>query len=140
MTEARLQFELILWFGQTHPNHRRLLFQVNNDARTARLELGMIAGVSDLIFITPNGEILVIELKADGTRHNVDHMKNQLSWIKEVQEVGGFGVMSKSLEDMQAIITNLMTGGNVERAVELINLNNNYFINLVQTNKKTVKV
>jgi len=139
MTEQRLQYELVLWLGQTYPNHRRLLFQVNNDARTARVELGMVAGVSDLIFITPKGEVLAIELKAPNTRHNVAHLKNQISWGAEVEEVGGLFLMSKNLEDIKAIIRNLIDGS-FERAIELIKMNNNYFKKLVETNKKTIKV
>ena len=75
MTEKQLQAKLIINFGQKYPQHRELLFEVNNDTYSrnhaaARKAVGMVPGVSDLIVVTHySGKILGIELKAVGSVH-----------------------------------------------------------------------
>ena len=142
MDEKRLQYEFILWFGQTYPNYRRLLFLVNNDARTARVELGMITGVSDLVFCIPNtAEFCGIELKVAETRHKVNHLRNQLSWGDLIIKNGGYYIMADNLDDIKTFITELLPNGNIERSIKLMHAcNNSVKEKLKGVKTKTVKL
>lgn len=55
-SEAAFQQECVIWFHNTYPNLRGLLFMVNNNSSSKRegafkKALGLVAGVSDLIFL-----------------------------------------------------------------------------------------
>ena len=63
-SEAKIQQEIFVWHWNNYPQERRLLFMVHNEAssriRGARLKgQGMIAGVSDLIYLNPRTESVV---------------------------------------------------------------------------------
>lgn len=115
-TEAQLQHDVIVWFSQEYPDFRGLLFEVNNDTYNRnhamkRRSLGMIKGVSDLVFIIPsNGHVAGIELKAPGTTHQMDHVKNQVSWGKTLIDNDGYFIISSSKEDVKYFITSLIEG------------------------------
>ena len=75
MTEPKLQQQIYQWFHNTyclkHHSPRGLIFSVPNGGTRIAMEAitlkatGLLAGVSDLIVITPNGKILFIELKTE---------------------------------------------------------------------------
>jgi hypothetical protein len=112
-----------MWFGQTWPQYRKLLFEVNNDTHSAeqanyRKSKGMISGVSDLILCLPNcGKMVGIELKAPESVHKVEHLKNQIDWGRNIVENGGFYIMSSLLIDIQAFIHDLIYDINSSRLV-----------------------
>lgn len=112
--EDRIQHEFIMWFGQTWPEYRQLMFEVNNDTHSAgqanyRKSKGMISGVSDLILILPNnGKVVAIELKAPGSVHKIDHIKNQLDWGNRVVKNGGFYFMTSQILVLQRHIHSLI--------------------------------
>lgn len=116
MTEKQLQHKIVMWFSQQYPKYRGLLFEVNNDTynikhASTRLAMGMISGVSDLIFIVPStGTVFGIELKAPGSRHTKKHIANQLQWGQKVIENGGYYIMSSDIEFIQSLIA-LSIGG-----------------------------
>lgn len=102
MKEKKLQCELVVWFSQEYPQLRGLLFEANNDTYNVkhamkRRSMGMISGVSDLIFIIPkNGRIAGIELKAENSVHNKQHVKNQLEWGEKIITNGGYYLITSS--------------------------------------------
>jgi len=75
MTESKLQQDIYNFYQNTyclkHHSPRGLIFSVPNGGTRNAMEAitlkatGLLAGVSDLIVITPNGKILFIELKTE---------------------------------------------------------------------------
>lgn len=108
MTEQQLQSKIVVWFSQTFPDRRGCLFLVNNDSFNVRDKmkkkaLGLISGVSDLVYVY-NGIICGIEIKAPGSRHNSDHVRNQIEWGEMIQRSGGFYIISSDQEEIKNFI------------------------------------
>ena len=66
--EVKLQMACVRWFDFEYPNERECLFMVNNENRSAReaarnKKMGLRRGVSDMIYQSPTGETIYIELK-----------------------------------------------------------------------------
>jgi len=110
MLEAKIQHDLIMWFGQIWPNLRPLLFEVNNDTFSAknasfRKSKGMISGVADLILIKYKAGI---ELKAPGTVHSKKHIEKQLNWGHILIENKGYYLITSDLGVAKNFITQLV--------------------------------
>jgi len=65
--EEMLQSDCTQWFWNTYPSQRRMLFHVDNNSYNAvigakKKALGVVKGVSDLIFIVEN-RVIFIEMK-----------------------------------------------------------------------------
>ena len=79
MTEHQIQAQIVAYWNINYPQYRKCLFHVQQKAANA-LEgarfktLGVVAGVSDLILLAPNGNTYLIELK-DQTGKQSDHQK-----------------------------------------------------------------
>jgi hypothetical protein len=105
ITEARLQSDCFLWHWNTRPNERGLLFMVHNSPKNAidgaRLKaMGMVAGVSDMIYLRDGLPPLCIELKLpDGIQS-----KAQKEWQKVAESVGCDYVIIRSLSEFQDLI------------------------------------
>ncbi len=116
MIESRKQHDLIMWFGQSWPEYRRLLFMVHNETenfkqRMYRKSMGQIAGVSDLILMLPMfGLMAGIELKAPNSTHKTEHIKRQLEWGQKVIDNGGLYIMSSNIEEVKKYIYNWIKG------------------------------
>jgi len=114
MKEDRLQYELVVWFSQRYPELRGHLFEVNNDTYNVkhaikRRSMGMISGVSDLIFIVPDsGKIAALELKAPQSTHKKEHIQNQVDWGAKMVKAGGYYLITSSLHDAEMFIDNLI--------------------------------
>jgi len=119
-TENKIQYEIVTWFSQKYPQYRGLLFEINNDTYSRnhamrRRAMGMISGVSDLIFIVPgSGKIAGIEIKAEGSNHKKDHIKNQLEWGRIIMQAGGFYIMSSHTTVIKTFINFLIQDMNYE--------------------------
>ena len=66
-SEEKLQAECFQWHWNTYPMERQMLFCVNNNSMNKiegnkKKAVGVVAGISDLIFIG-DGEVVFIELK-----------------------------------------------------------------------------
>lgn len=89
MSEDRLQQECYLWFHNTYPEYRGLLFHVpNGGSRNARegakfKAMGVVPGVADLLFIF-DGKLYAFELKTDKGSQS----KSQLKW-QVIAEIHG---------------------------------------------------
>ena len=86
--EHQLQFDCVSWFNNAYPQLRGLLFEVNNNSVSGRdgairLSRGMVAGVSDLLFIY-GGTVYCFELKVENGRQS----KAQKAWQKAVEGQG----------------------------------------------------
>lgn len=108
-SEDRIQQECYIWFWNTYPELRKLLFAVpNGGARNARegkkfKDTGVVAGVSDLIFLH-QGTAYLIEMKTPtGTQS-----KDQIDWEGRVKKQGFDYFIARSLEDFKEIITRIV--------------------------------
>src|SRR6056297_1637998 len=114
MTEQQLQHSIVMWFSQQYPQYRGLLFEINNDTQAMkqamkRRAMGMIAGASDLGLINPwNGQFIGIELKAPGSRHKLDHIKQQVEWGQKLIDAGGIYLMSSEIETIKMFISDII--------------------------------
>lgn len=84
---------------------RGLLFHVNGGARNriagSRLKgIGVVAGVSDLIYLRPRGRPLLIEMKLPDGRQS----KAQKEWQKAVEAAGYSYVICRDLDFFKDLI------------------------------------
>ena len=113
-SEKELQHQLIMQFGQQYPQYRDLLFEVNNDTynqrhAAKRKSMGMVAGVSDLILVSPyTGNVHPIELKAPGSRHKATHIARQITWQRQIRSAGGVAIISANFDRVYAFIVSIL--------------------------------
>jgi hypothetical protein len=100
MTETQLQAQIFQYHWNNLPKERGLLFHVNNKARNA-IEgakfkaMGVVSGVSDLIYLKPGGKPILIELKTDNGAQSIEQKK----WELHVKSAGYQYVICRSLEE-----------------------------------------
>lgn len=88
-SEDQLQAEIFQWHWNNIPKERGLLFHCQQKARNAiegnRFKaIGVVAGVSDLIYLKPGGKPYLLELKtATGTQSDI-----QKDWQAQVEFAG----------------------------------------------------
>ena len=106
MSENQLQAQIFEYHWNNYPSQRGLLFHVNNKARNA-IEgnkfkaMGVIAGVSDLIYLKPGGKPIFIELKTDtGIQSN-----EQKKWEIAITNAGYEYIICRSLEDFKFLLS-----------------------------------
>lgn len=109
--EGKIQAECFAWFWNTYPQYRKLLFHVpNENDRTdsniiqgaIRKSLGVVSGVSDLLFLVARGgyHCLCIEMKDEkGTQKPV-----QKEWQSIVEAQGYKYCLCRSLAQFKEII------------------------------------
>lgn len=105
LTESRIQSEIYIHHHNTYPDQRGLLFMVHNSPRNAqdgaRLRaMGMVAGVSDLLFLAPDGQVFAIEVKTDTGRQQSE----QLKWQQTVESIGVRYVIVRSVDDFEQLV------------------------------------
>jgi hypothetical protein len=99
-SENQLQAEIFQHHWNNYPHERGLLFHVNNKARNAiegnRFKaMGVVPGVSDLIYLRKCGKPLFIELKLPGcTQSDI-----QIEWQAKVEAAGYEYRIATSLEE-----------------------------------------
>lgn len=115
--EAKIQAESFSWFWNEFPQYRGLLFAVTNQNERSgdlgkraqlisgamRKNLGLVAGVSDLVGLIPCGGYhgIMLECKTkDGTQR-----PQQIWWQREVELHGYFYAIFRSVEEFKQIIT-----------------------------------
>jgi hypothetical protein len=105
ITEAYLQAQCFQHHWNTRPNERGLLFMVHNNPRNAvdgaRLRaMGLIKGVSDMIYLRPNRHPLCIEFKLpDGVQS-----KAQKEWQKTVEAIGCEYVIVHTIKEFEQVL------------------------------------
>jgi VRR-NUC domain len=108
MSEAAIQQQCCIWFWNSHPELRGLLFMVNNNSHSkyegALLKaLGLIAGVSDLLFIY-NKTVHCIEMKTP-TGYQSDE---QIEWQENVESQGVSYYIARSLDEFKLLINKII--------------------------------
>ena len=78
-SELHFQSIVISEFRILYPNKIGQLINIINDPRINNISIGMVTGASDLFYINNLG-VLFIELKLENSRHNKDHVLNQLNF------------------------------------------------------------
>ena len=106
MSESQIQSKCILWFSQTYPERRGDVFAtfqetINKIQGGQRNSMGLVAGVSDIIYINSLKNIIGIEMKAPKTYHDTVHVLEQCRFILNNAHSGWFCI---SLESFQKII------------------------------------
>jgi len=84
MNEKQLQQKMVMSFSQQRPKEKGLLWSTRNQTFSAKdgmtqKGMGMVAGVSDLIYF--NKTFTGLEVKAKGTKHGSSIFSN--SWTGE---------------------------------------------------------
>jgi hypothetical protein len=119
-SESRLQSDCFLWFHNTFPSQRQMLFHVQNKARNA-IEgnkfkaMGVVKGVSDFILILP-ARVVFIELKVGDGIQSPEQVKFQ----GKVQERRHEYLVIRNLEQFKSFIMgirHLFDPYNQERAL-----------------------
>jgi hypothetical protein len=103
-SEAAIQGECVMWLWNAKPETRYKLFEVNNNPLNKidgarRKAMGMIAGVSDLIFLRDELPPLCIEMK-DATGKQSQAQKD---WQQVAESVGCKYVIVRSLTEFQEL-------------------------------------
>jgi hypothetical protein len=111
--EDLLQAEIVKWYNNNYclkfHNPRGVIFSVPNGGNRNKIEAmkfkatGLLAGVSDLIVILPNGILLFVELKTDsGTQQ-----PNQIDFQNLVTNLGYQYHIIRSIDEFRNLITSL---------------------------------
>lgn len=104
MTEDRLQQCVFVFHWNTYPEERGLLFLVHNNPKNrihgAQLRArGMVSGVSDLIYLSPSGTPIFLELKTESGVQSVSQKK----WEERISLFGYRYEIARSLEEVKKI-------------------------------------
>lgn len=110
MTEDKLQFECVTWFHNTHNAERGYLFEINNKTNKGshRKGLGLVKGASDLFYIMPDSLPLAIELKTHGKSWRIQHIQDQVHFIRKMQNRDGNGAFVFTKEQFDTLIYHVM--------------------------------
>lgn len=104
MQEFKLQSKCFLHHWNNYPDQRGLLFTVNNNATDSfqgavMKAMGVVAGVSDMVFLHPDGAML-LEFKTEKGRQN----DRQKWWQKQVETAGYQYIIIRSFDDFTALL------------------------------------
>ena len=142
ITEDRLQHDFVMWFGQKWPEHRKYLFEVNNNPKNKvhgshRKSMGMVRSVSDLILIQPvTATTCGIEIKSPNSAWQKSKIENQLNWGKGLIKNSGYYIMSSNIELLSKFASAIINN-NIYMAVNAQNEAYKHIIS--QFKNKTIK-
>ncbi len=108
-SEDRIQQDCYMWFWNTYPELRGLLFAVPNGGKRSSQEArkfkltGTVSGVSDMLFMY-KGVTYCLELKTEVGYQS----KKQLAWQSSVTEQGFDYFVIRDLERFKQIINNII--------------------------------
>lgn len=111
-SEDKLQGELYLWFHNTFPALRGLLFAVPNGGSRDGLQAkilkatGVFPGVSDMIFLWDRNAYLIELKRPDGKGYS---SPNQVKWGDTVKAQGFVYVVFNDLVEVQTFILEKIT-------------------------------
>lgn len=117
MNEKQLQAKMVMAFSQKYPEKKGQLFSVRNttlslrDGQTQKA-MGMVAGVSDLIF-HEDGGMVGIEIKVKGEKHKRGHVMKQYVWGETITRTGGEYYIATTVVDFM----NIIEGGALNKTV-----------------------
>lgn len=104
-SEAKIQQEIVIWYTNNyclkHHEPREIIFHVANEGQHRLVPIGLLAGVSDLIF-THRSEMIFCEVKRPGKRQR----KQQVEFQKRITALGFDYFIAYDLEDFILYIKN----------------------------------
>ena len=129
MSEVKIQSDIAREFSVRYPNKRGQLFHISNE-RNHKVQafqaaaIGIVNGVSDFLFFewVPGFGInlLALEVKSPGSRHEVDHIRQQINWGKTLEEQGGSYRLVRSCKEAIDCIEGNLCGLSIEEVEEMI--------------------
>lgn len=96
--EDAIQQEMFMWHWNSHPEQRGLLFHVPNENQHKKTNIGVVSGVSDLIFLH-NEKVFFIEVKTPTGKQS----PKQKKWEDKVKKAGYEYFVVRNLEEFIAI-------------------------------------
>ena len=131
--EHKLQAEMVKDFQETYPGRIGALVATFQETRNPIVggimkSMGLVRGVSDLLYFPGDGCVIAIEVKHLDMYHDVEHLTEQCRWLIKFPTCGRF---CHDREDFKVIIATSGNGGGVSpwRVLE----------KLKRTNKKKIK-
>jgi len=105
MSEEKLQQDIFIWYSNTYPNKRGLLYHNFNNPRNAiqgaKLKtLGLVSGVADLTLLH-EGKAYFFELKTATGKQS----KRQKEWSKQVTANNFYYKIIRSLDEFKREVT-----------------------------------
>lgn len=93
--EAHLQCDIVVAFSDKHPEMRGRLFATfqnadNNVTGALNVSMGMVRGVSDLLYSNSQRKLIGLEVKHPEYKHERNHVLEQCDFIDNVCEDGFF--------------------------------------------------
>ena len=112
ISEAKIQSTCVIWLWNEHPETRGCFFSVTNNSehvvRAAnRKALGLVAGVSDCIFIW-DGKTYGIEFKTEIGRQS----PRQEWWQQAIENQGAKYYIVRSFDEFKALMFQLLKSVN----------------------------
>lgn len=107
MSEIKLQSDIARKHSELFPLKRGQLFHVSNE-RNNKVQvfqaraIGIFPGVSDFIFfekVAYNIFVVGIEIKEPGSRHDREHIEQQIEWAEILEAQGGTWRLCTNVED-----------------------------------------
>lgn len=119
--EGQLQHAIVKWFSQSYPDLSGCFCAVHNEAGSRKgasinISKGVYPGASDLVFFY-EGLFAWIELKHEGSRHDLQRVKNQLKFGMNVIKHDGFFLITYEI-DMCKIFINSLLSRDFDTAVQ----------------------
>lgn len=110
MTEEQLQSQCAIWFWNTFPDYRRMLFHVDNNSYNAiigarKKSLGVCSGPSDLILVLSLGKVVFIEMKTESGSQSHE----QKDFESKVRERGHEYTIIRSFEKFKNYVLQKLT-------------------------------
>jgi len=108
-SEDRIQQECYMWFHNTYPHYRGLLFSVPNggfrlSSEAKKLKLtGLVSGVSDLIFVF-NKTVYFIEVKTEKGYQS----QNQINFQNQIESQGLNYYIIKNFDTFKNLILDII--------------------------------
>jgi hypothetical protein len=106
-SEAAIQAQIVQYFNNTyclvHHNPRGLIFHVPNQNQYKLTNIGVLAGVSDLIVILPNRALIFVEVKDNAGKQS----DKQRAFECRVDALGYTYAVVRSLEEFKNVIAKL---------------------------------
>lgn len=126
-SEEILQRDCVRLFAEKYPEKRGRLFATFQNPTPEQHNLwlakGLVAGVSDLIYIDDEFRIVGIELKQPGKRHSSEHLRRQITWMTNNCYRSGF---CTSVDMFMDIIENRSNGIECGKIFQNISLISSY--------------
>ena len=99
-TESRIQQDIVVWFTNQYclKSHspREVIFHVANEGQQHLIRIGLLPGVSDLIF-TFRGQVIFCEVKTETGKQG----PKQIEFQHRITALGYTYLLTRSLDEFQ---------------------------------------